>query len=195
MNETKPIPMAQLKGETGAVKEHIWSLPIEEAFLERLLRDLFENHYDKLIFGPLIQGAAYEMKAPGPPKSVTMMDGYMTIHWGGRGHFHLCIGTNHGSKSNPNPPELIAERRPSRAEFYRGLDKSGHPVTWGFRMFNGAGAPQITIFFPNPFLSEDDQIAEAPDWKRLSLWEETLLAYAGHEADGLDRQGKGFRHG
>lgn len=193
MNTIIRIPLTEVRDEAGAVKEHVWSLPLEEAFLEGLLRDLFENHYDRLTFGPLIQGAAYELKAPGKPKTVTMRDGYLTVHWGDRGHFHLCIGTNQGPKSRPNSPELIAHRRPSRAEFYRGIDKNGHPITWGFRMFNGKGEPQITVFLPNPFLTDGDQIAEGADWSRLALWDVLLSRYAGHESDGLDRSGKGFR--
>ncbi|MEN3949976.1 hypothetical protein [Iodidimonas sp. SYSU 1G8] len=188
---TQPIPMVSII-ESGAT-EQVWPLPLDEAFLERLLRDLFENHYAALTFGPLIPGAAYEMKAPGAPERVSCQGGYLTVHWGGKGHFHLCIGTNRGPASNPNPPELIAHRRPSRAEFFRRLDKQGHPVSWGYRMFNGKGEPQITIFFANPFITDADQLADAPDWSRLATWDAIMADYAGHQPDGLDRLGKGFR--
>jgi hypothetical protein len=190
----RPIPHSEQKNEEGRIVEQIWSLPVDEAFLETLLRDAFENHHHELIFGPLIQGAAYELRCPRAPERITCGGGYLTIHWGSGGHFHLCIGTNYGSSSAPNTPELIVQRRPSRAEFYRGLDKSGHPVTWGFRMFNGDGTPQITIFFPNPFLTDADGIADESDFSRLAMWEKFLRTYAGVEPDGLDRKGKGFRN-
>lgn len=186
------IPHSEIRNTDCKVTEHIWSLPLEESFLERLLRDAFENHSHELTFGPLIPGAAYELKCPGTPERVSLSGGYLTIHWGARGHFHLCIGTNYGPAASPNPPEVIAQRRPSRAEFYRGIGRDGHPVTWGFRMFNGDVTPQITIFFPNPFLTDADGIAEKPDWTRLAMWEKFLRAYAGVEPDGRDRKGKGF---
>jgi hypothetical protein len=178
----------------GRVVGDVWGLPLEEEFLQRLLTELFEEHHESLIFGPIIQGGAYELRAPGKPEKITHLDGYLTIHWGQRGHFHLCIGENKGSPNNPTPPELRAHRRPSRAEFYRGRDKNSDPVTWSFRMFNGKDEPQITIFFPNPFLTDADAIASVPDWSRLALWEDILRRYASQEPDGLDRQGKGFVH-
>ncbi|MFA7638862.1 MAG: hypothetical protein WCY02_06085 [Parvibaculum sp.] len=190
----RPTPHSEQKNEEGRVVEQIWSLPVDETFLEKLLRDAFENHHHELTFGPLIQGAAYELKCPRAPEKITSGGGYLTIHWGAGGHFHLCIGTNYGSPSAPNAPELIVQRRPSRAEFYRGLDKSSHPVTWGFRMFNGDGTPQITIFFPNPFLTDADGMADEPDFSRLAMWEKFLRTYAGVEPDGRDREGKGFRN-
>lgn len=190
---TRKIPRAEVQSNGRA--EHIWPLPLEEAFLERLLRDLFENHHEKLTFGPLIQGAAYELKAPGKPERITLNDGYLTVHWGGRGHFHLCIGSNYGALKSEGGPELMVRRRTSRAEFYRSLDKHGHPVSWGLRLFNGAGEPQIAIFMPNPFLTDDDQLADESDFARLALWDYLMCQYAGHDPDPLDRQGKGFRHG
>jgi hypothetical protein len=45
----------------------VFPLLVEEAALEALLRDLFENHWHEITFGPIIQGAAYELKAPSPP--------------------------------------------------------------------------------------------------------------------------------
>ncbi|MBB4211505.1 hypothetical protein EV659_105193 [Rhodothalassium salexigens DSM 2132] len=191
----RPTPMATVTDHATGRQEHVWSLPVDEAFLDGFLRHLFETHHDKLTFGPMIQGAAYEMKAPGKPKRITLGDGYWTVFWHGGGHFHLCLGTNYGTPDHPTPPALIAKRRPGRAELFRGLDRAGHPVTWGFRMFNGDKDPQITIFFPNPFITDEDEIAAAPDWSRLALWHEILERYTGHAPDGLDTTGKGFGHG
>lgn len=177
---------------TGSTIE-VWSLPVDEAYLQGLLSDIFERYWQSIIFGPLIEGAAYEFRCPRAPKSIDLLDGYLTVHFGDT-HFHLCIGENRGPESNPTPPELRAYRRPSRAEFFRGLDRAGAPVNWGFRMFNGKGEPQITIFFSNPFLTDDDGIAEQPDWSRLAMWEDIALRYLNRAPDPRDRSGNGFRH-
>jgi len=186
------IPMLTRRGDDGRPIEDVWSLPLAEAVLERFLTALFEDHHDKLTFGPIIQGAAYELRAPGKPTSINVGGGYLTVHWGRGGHFHLCIGENRGPAENPNPPELVAHRRPGRAELFRARDRRGDPVSWGFRMFNGKGEPQISIFFPNPFITDEDGLADTPDWSRLALWTQILATWAGQAPDGLDTTGKGF---
>jgi hypothetical protein len=177
---------------TGSATE-IWRLPVDEAYLLGLLNDIFRKYWQSIIFGPLIEGAAYEFRCPREPQSIELLDGYLTVHFGGT-HFHLCIGETKGPASNPTPEALRAHRRPSRAEFFRGLDRAGAPLNWGFRMFNGKGEPQITIFFPNPFLTDDDGIAEQPDWSRLAVWDDVARRYLGRAPDPRDRSGKGFRH-
>jgi hypothetical protein len=189
---TAVIPMVTSRSEDGRPIEDVWPLSLAEADLERFLTALFEDHHDQLTFGPIIQGAAYELRAPGPPKSISVGGGYLTVHWGRGGHFHLCIGENLGPATSPNPPELVAHRRPSRAELFRSRDRRGDPVSWGFRMFNGHGEPQISIFFPNPFITDEDGLADAPDWSRLALWTQVLETYAGQRPDGLDATGQGF---
>ena len=174
-------------------KTEVWTLPTDEGYLHGLLDDIFRNHWPSIVFGPLIQGAAYEFRCPRAPKSIELFDGYLTVHFGG-GHFHLCIGENLGSESNPTPEDLRKHRRPSRAEFFRGLDRNGAPVNWGFRMFNGKDEPQISIFFPNPFLTDDDGIADSPDWTRLAVWEDVARRYLDRAPDPRDRSGRGFRH-
>src|SRR6516164_10916404 len=132
----------------------IFPLPTDEASLEQLLRDLFEKRWQAITFGPLIQGAAWEMRAPHAPTYVGMLDGYLTVAFGAS-HFHLCIGPHTGSRKNPTPEALARHRRTARAELYRRLDNSGAPVSWGLRLFNGQGEQQTTILLPNPFLSAD----------------------------------------
>jgi hypothetical protein len=179
----------------GATVE-VFSLPTDEASLEGLLRDLFENHWYKITFGPLIQGAAWEIRAPHAPTLVAMMDGYLTVAFGAS-HFHLCIGPHKGSPGNPTPELLARHRRTACAELYRRLDKSGAPVSWGLRLFNGQGEQQTTILLPNPFLSPDsDKVLETPDWSRLDLWDGLRARWLGLiEPDPLDRSGCGFSHG
>ena len=112
--------------------------------LEQLLRDLFEQHWDKITFGPLIQGAAWEIRAPHAPTHIGMLDGYLTVAFG-ISHFHLCIGPHKGPPNNPAPEALARHRRTARAELYRRLDKSGAPVSWGLRLFNGHDEQQTTF--------------------------------------------------
>ena len=178
----------------GATVE-IFPLPTEEGSLEALLRDLFEQHWDKITFGPLIQGAAWEIRAPHAPTQVGLLDGYLTIAFG-ISHFHLCIGPHTGTRSNPTPAALARHRRTARAELYRRLDKSGAPVSWGLRLFNGHDEQQVTIILPNPFLSGDDKVLQIPDWSRLELWDRLRARWLGAtEPDPLDRSGRGFSHG
>ena len=183
------------RDSAGAVTREVWPLPIEEAFLDPFLRNLFEEHWNGLTLGPLIQGAAYEFRCPSKPRSVKLYDGYLTVHFGAGGHFHLCIGENKGSDANPTPPDLKAHRRPSKAQIFRGYGRDGKPVTWGFEMWNGKDEPMISIFFPNPFLTDDDRIAEAPDFTRLSVWRTIARRWLNREPESLDEQGQGFGGG
>ena len=178
----------------GATVE-IFPLPTDEASLEELLRDLFEQHWDKITFGPLIQGAAWEIRAPHAPTQVGLLDGYLTVAFG-ISHLHICIGPHKGTRSNPTPAALARHRRTARAELYRRLDKSGAPVSWGLRLFNGHDEQQVTILLPNPFLSADDKILKTPDWSRLELWDRLRARWLGAtEPDPVDRSGRGFSHG
>src|SRR5882724_10766941 len=97
-------PSERVTDPDGAIVE-ILPLPSDEASLEELLRDLFEKHWDKIIFGPLIQGAAWEIRAPHAPTHVGMLDGYLTVAFGAS-HFHLCIGAHKGPRNNPTPEAL-----------------------------------------------------------------------------------------
>jgi hypothetical protein len=174
----------------------VFALPTDPASLEALLRELFERHWQEITFGPIIQGAAWEMKAPAAPTHVGMLDGYITIAFGGP-HFHLCIGEHKGTPMHPVSERLAQHRRTSRAEMYRQLDNTGAPVSWGIRLFNGKDEQQITILLPNPFLSPDnDAVLKTPDWSRLVLWDHLRLRWLGlSEPDPRDRSAQRFAHG
>jgi len=179
----------------GATVES-FSLSTDEASLEELLRDLFEHHWDKITFGPLIQGAAWEIRTPHAPTHIGMLDGYLTVAFG-VSHFHLCIGPHKGPPNDPASESLAHHRRTSRAELYRRLNKSGAPISWGLRLFNGHGEQQTTILLPNPFLAPGtDKILKTPDWSRLDLWDRLRARWLGlTDPDPLDRSGRGFSHG
>ena len=65
--------------------------------VERLLVELFTEHWAELTVGPLIEGAAYEIQFATPPK-ITMLDGYLTVDTGAW-HFHLCVNDHRGTRS------------------------------------------------------------------------------------------------
>lgn len=179
--------------EDGRRVREVWALPTEETFLNAFLRDVFENHWDGIRFGPIIEGAAYEWKCPTEPKSITLMDGYLTVMFGNGGHFHLCIGENMGSEAFPTSPELRAHRKPSKAQMFRGFGGDGCPTTWGFEMWNGKGEPMLSVFFPNPFIEDNDSLSETPDFSRLACWRTISKTWLGREPEEIDAQGKGFR--
>ena len=190
--EVRPQRVVEPDGSTAEL------FPIEtgEAALETLLRDLFSNHWHEIVFGPIVEGAAWEFRAPSAPTHVGLLDGYLTVAFGAS-HFHLCIGPTKGSARNPTPPDLARRRPCARAELFRRLDADGAPVSWGVRLMNGAGEQQATIFFPNPLLSPDgEKVLREPDWTRLALWDEMLRRYAGAPPpDPADRRAKRFTHG
>ena len=186
-------PERQIEADGAAVE--LFALPADAASLETLLRDLFENHWAEITFGPLIQGAAWEIRAPHAPTRIGMLDGYLTVEFG-ISHFHLCIGPHKGTRSDPAPEALARHRRTARAELYRLLDREDAPVSWGVRLFNGADEQQITILLPNPFLSADgERILKEPDWARLALWDMLRGRWTGATGpDSRDRSAKGFHH-
>lgn len=194
-DEAAPPGGERIVGEDGAL-EDVFALPTDAESLEALLRDLFERHWHEITFGPIIQGAAWEMRAAAAPSKVGMFDGYLTVAFGVP-HFHLCIGEHRGAPKFPVAPELARHRRTARAELYRRLSQEGHPVSWGLRLFNGKGEQQVTVLLPNPFLDpETEAVRKAPDWSRLALWDALRARWLGLAApDPLDRAGRGFRHG
>lgn len=172
----------------------VFALPTDAESLEAILRELFVEHWEDITFGPIIQGAAWEMKAAQAPDKFGMLDGYLTVGFGVP-HFHICIGDHKGTGASPVSPELARHRRTARAELYRRISRDGTPVSWGLRLFNGHGEQQITVLLPNPFLDRDDKVRRTPDWSRLALWDRLRAQWLGlAEPDPLDRAGKGFRH-
>ncbi len=182
------------KLEGGQRALQIWSLPTEEPFLQEFLTYVFEQYWDQIVFGPLIQGAAYELTCPCKPERIRLFDGYLTVSFGGP-HFHLCIGENKGPPLDRTPEDLKRRRRPSKAQIFRRLDKEGAPISWGFEMENGAGEPMISIFFASPFLSAGDRLNKEPLWERLGMWRDLSKRYLGREPEEFDESGKGYRGG
>ncbi|MGE0195167.1 MAG: hypothetical protein AB7P48_06035, partial [Methylocystis sp.] len=160
-----------------------------------LMRDLFENHWNEIVFGPIVQGAAWEIHANRPPTRIRLLDGYLTVAFGVT-HFHVCIGENKGPRSRPTSPELATRRRTSRAELYRRLGSTCVPMSWGLQLFNGADEQQITVLLPNPFLEpKTDRFLKEPDWSRLALWDKLRARWFGlHAPDPIDRSASRFKY-
>jgi hypothetical protein len=184
----------RLVDEPGTGTLEVWELEPREDVLERLLTELFRDHWRQITFGPLIQGAAWELAAPGAPTRIGMQDGYLTVDFGPLGHFHLCIGEHRGEPGHPTPPALAAHRRTSQAHFYRRINADGTPDSWGLRLLNGKGEEQITVLFPNPFLTREQRFRAAPDWSALALWDRVRKTYLGLDPDPRDRSGRRLVH-
>ena len=176
--------------EPGMGDLQIWSLPTDEDSLWMLFKDVFQRYWSDIVFGTLIPGAVFEIRAPNAPTKVSLLDGYVTVDFG-PWHFHVCIGAFNGAESEQD----AWNRRPGRAEFYRSMGRDGAPKSWGLRLLNNAGQQQMTVFLPNPFLTPEGQIAKEPDWSRLAAWDWLREQYLGLPADAVDRSGRGFSCG
>ena len=173
-------------------REQRWPLPADEQSLLDLIHVCFDEYWDEIWFGIIIEGAAWEVAAPNAPTRISMYDGYATVDFG-RWHFHLCIGEHLASG-----PELGRIRRCTRAELYRrigGPENAGFPTSWGVRLYNGRDEQMMTLMLPNPFLTNVQQICDEPAWEQLELWDRLRATYLGLDPDPHDRGGKGFQHG
>ena len=178
--------------EPGVGDIEVFPVRADEHTLQAMLAAMFQGPWwAQIRFGPLIQGAAYELRLRRPAE-LSMLDGYVTIDDGG-GHLHLCIGPHRGSPRHPVDPELARCRRCRHAELYRTW-LAGAPTSWGFRMFNGDDDQQLNVLLPNPFLDDDDRASPAPDWSRLACWDELRRRFLALGPDPADRLGSSFRH-
>lgn len=179
--------------EPGMGTLEVFPLDTSEAFLFGMLKDIFENYWDKVQFGILIQGSVLEIQAPSKPEKVALFDGYLTVEFG-HWHMHICVGENKGRGCEPTSKAVAQHRKPSRAELYRKLNKKGQPTFWGLRLFNGKNEQLLTVFLPNPLLTEQMDYADPPNWSRLQLWDYLRKTYAGLESDSKDRTAVKFSH-
>lgn len=183
--QATPIDSPVVETPTGG-REQRWALPVDEDRLLEIIHLLFDEYWNEIWFGIIMEGAAWEVAAPNAPERITMYDGYATVDFG-RWHFHLCIGEHTASG-----PELGRIRRCSRAELYRSLGADGAPVSWGLRLFNGRDEQMMTAMLPNPYLSRTQQLEETPTWERLELWDRLRSQFLGLGPDEVDRSGRGF---
>src|SRR5919197_1562263 len=81
--------------------------------IERLMLEVFGTHWASISAGPIVDGAAYEIRFTAAPK-LSMLDGYLTVDTG-PWHFHLCVNDHGGAAS----AEQGRVRRVARAAFFR----------------------------------------------------------------------------
>ena len=160
------------RGPGGSVTEYD-EISVRRDVVERLLTEVFTEHWAEIYAGPVIEGAAYEIRFTAKP-ALSMLDGYLTVDVGAW-HFHLCVGEHRGAAT----AEQAAMRRVARAAFFRTDGGSCVPGSWGLRLWNGRGEQMITVFFPNPWLDDDQRHVRAPRWEKTALWEALKARYTG----------------
>ena len=57
--------------EPGMGTLEIFALDTSESFLHDLIGNLFEDHWCDIVFGSLIQGAVFEIRAPNAPTRIS----------------------------------------------------------------------------------------------------------------------------
>ena len=177
--------------EPGNGDLEIFPIAVTEARLRAALDVMLMRWWPNIRFGPIIQGAVYELRAPHEPE-LSMLDGYLTIGFDGW-HVHLCIGEHTGLPGSPVEPSVARLRRCTYAELVR-IWVADAPTSWMFRMYNGASEQQLTVLLPNPFLDDDQHPLTEPDWSRLACWDELRALLLELQPDPLDRTGQRFVH-
>jgi hypothetical protein len=167
-----PAPTRTVERDAdGAVTEYD-DVAVDGDHVQRLLTEIFTEHWRHVFAGTVIEGAAYEIRFTAPP-AVSMLDGYLTVDLG-PWHFHLCVNDHQGAPT----PERARRRRVARAAFFRTDGGSCVPGSWGLRLWNGHGEQMITVFFPNPWLDDTDERVREPRWEKTALWEDLRARYA-----------------
>lgn len=162
---------ATIDPATGAAIES-WDVPVEGDTIQSLMTELLEEHWAGVTIGPLIEGAAWEIRFAEKPK-LSMMDGYLTVDTG-PWHFHLCVNDHRGART----PELARLRRVGRAAFFRERGDACAPMTWGLRLWNGHGEQMVTVLFPNPHFDDAWRLLDEPRWEKTAIWDGLRQRYA-----------------
>lgn len=143
-----------------------------------LLHTLFQEHWQDVEIGHVVEGSVLELAFKQPPKIFILYDGYLTVVTEGW-HLHLCVEEHLGGPLSKTPPELRQQRLMQRAALYRHLNERGQPCSWGIQFWNGAGEKMMTLFLPNPFLGDDEDFRPEgrPLQDKLRLYNELRSIY------------------
>ncbi|MEH2259504.1 (2Fe-2S) ferredoxin domain-containing protein [Nostoc sp.] len=145
--------------------------------LSSLLYTLFQQNWQQVGVGHIVQGGVLELEFNIPPKICILYDGYLTVVTEGW-HLHLCIEANLGGPHCKTPLELRQQRQVNRAAFYRRFNAEGIPRSWGIDFWNGANENLMTIFLPNPYVEGENLLPEGkPNLSKLALYEELRDIY------------------
>lgn len=155
------------------ITEFTYFEPTEEKMKE-LSHDLFSKNWSKIVVGPCVEGAVFEVRFAEEPK-LSYLDGYLTVDLG-YWHFHLCMGPHKNCAS-----EVLRKNRPvAKCGFFEmRSSKCGGGRSWGLRLWNGFGDQLTTVFLPSPFLSDAQQVLPEPQWERLDLYYSLREKYLG----------------
>ncbi len=143
-----------------------------------LLYTLFQERWKEVQIGHVVEGGVLELEFTQPPKLCLIHDGYLTVAteaW----HIHLCLEDHLGGPHCKTPAELRQRRRIHRASVYRRLNSAGRPTSWGIQFWNGDLENMMTIFLPNPYLTDDEDLLpyNKADLSKLGLYEELREIY------------------
>ena len=145
--------------------------------LSSLLYTLFQQNWQQVGVGHIVQGGVLELEFNAPPKICILYDGYLTVVTEGW-HLHLCIEANLGGPHCKTPLELRQQRQVNRAAFYRRFNAEGIPRSWGIDFWNGADENLMTIFLPNPYVEGENLLPEGkPNLSKLAFYEEIRDIY------------------
>ncbi|MGF1991205.1 MAG: (2Fe-2S) ferredoxin domain-containing protein [Nostoc sp. ZfuVER08] len=145
--------------------------------LASLLYTLFEQNWQQVGVGHIVQGSVLELEFHAPPKLCILYDGYLTVAAEGW-HLHLCIDTNFGGPLCKTPVEVRKQRLVTRAAFYRRFNAQESPRSWGIQFWNGANEQLMTILLPNPLVDGENLLPEGkPNLAKLVLYEDLRDIY------------------
>ena len=150
-----------------------------------LLYSLFHEHWHQVQLSHVVEGSVLELEFSGKPKICILYDGYLTIvteTW----HGHLCLEEHGGGPLKTTPEKLRMERRIQRASLYRRCNEQGEARSWGIQFWNGGGEKMMTIFLPNPYVTDldEDLLPETkPQIEKLARQAEIARQYRQLEAD------------
>jgi (2Fe-2S) ferredoxin len=143
-----------------------------------LLHSLFQEHWQDVGLGHMVDGSVLELEFTAAPKICRIYDGYLTVVTDGW-HMHLCVAENLGGATKRTPESLRQIRRISRAALYRRLNPEGEARSWGIQFWNGGGEKMMTIFLPNAFIGEEEDLLpeHQPNLAKLGLYEKLRQIY------------------
>ena len=166
---------------------------LDEAVLKQLISDIYQQYWDRIHFGTLIQGAVWEIAVDQPPVRIGMLDGIS------RSIRPLARSPCIGGTKEPRRGRSIRRSRQA-APYVTCRILSAAQGRWGTEFM---GLPDVQRFRR----SADDRVlpesvsrprAEDSASSRLvglDMWDDLRRRYAGYEPDPSDRLSTGFVHG
>ena len=172
--------------EAGHEDLEVFPLAVSEPALLDLLTLVFDQWWEHICFGPLINGAVYELRPPHRP-TLSLLDGYLTIDFGA-GHVHLCIGEHRAAPALTQRRQCDARRATPAPLGRRRADLLDVPDV------QRRGGPAAHRAAAQPLPRRRHGAAGPARLGPPRRWDELRARFLGLPADPLDRSGDGFRH-